>query len=160
MNKEISDEGKRVLGAMLYVASHIVNTGEQSLTTENVNFHLSRSNENTFEFQESGEGYTKYYMVCVRNEKNGTYNTKEFPKLKSIVQDADGEDNWHIGGEIDFWDGIKIPKEHVPGWLMNIVEVEDGVYTLIDETPISEAELDKIVDKVMYRANGQPSFRL
>jgi len=63
--EKLSEIGAIVLGTMLKVNKSILSTGNQSLVTENVSFHLEKLSDGRFEFQETGEGYTLYHHLSV-----------------------------------------------------------------------------------------------
>ena len=59
--EKLSEIGAIVLGTMLKVNKSILSTGNQSLVTENVSFHLEKLSDGRFEFQ----GYTWYHHLSV-----------------------------------------------------------------------------------------------
>ena len=61
--EKLSEIGAIVLDAMIKVNKSIISTGNQSLITENVSFHLEKLSDGRFLFQETGEGYTLYHHI-------------------------------------------------------------------------------------------------
>ena len=70
---KMSTIGAVILEAMLQISSKIIGTGKQSMITENVCFSLEKFPDGSWNFQESGEGYTLYSKVPIRELSNGLY---------------------------------------------------------------------------------------